>query len=144
MSRTVHHLVDNLNEVIFDESLPGARRARNSHQAVRRHTLYDLRFSAAELHRAEKEGRRARPVRMRHRVDYFYYCTAYASETEIVGFLCNERERASRALMRDQLTKAARFYNTRSGTDRYYTTRSKNIDLDIRPLTRWSIEHDLS
>lgn len=143
MSRTVHHLVDNLNEISYDYSTPGALRARNHLQGIRRHTLYDLRFSDAELRRAEKEGRRPQPVRLRHRVDYFWYCTAYASETRIVGYLCNERERASRTLMRDQLAQAARRYNSRSNTRRYYTNRSKNIDLDVLPLTRWSIEYDL-
>lgn len=105
MSRTVHHVVYNYRESTLarDREL---RRITDSgvhvwvswhqlHNPMEWHSLTDLRYSAAALAEAAREGRRPRPQRLRHRLAAYTY--PRATGARLVARISNLQERSLRA-----------------------------------------------
>ncbi|MFD8020425.1 hypothetical protein ACFV6G_08360 [Streptomyces lavendulae] len=67
----------------------------------RRVDLRDLRYAAAELALAEKEGRRPRPKKIRRSFDIWQYCCAHRTHGDYISVAGNLEERAARARARD-------------------------------------------
>ncbi|MFJ7265644.1 hypothetical protein ACIQV3_03095 [Streptomyces sp. NPDC099050] len=100
MSRTAHH--------IRAEHTPYARQRRKERDAFapqhtgfsgpwRRVDLRGLRYSAAELRTATREGRRPRPREVRRAFDSWRYCCAFGGS---LSEAANLAERGARARLR--------------------------------------------
>lgn len=106
MSRTVHHVPYKQRH---STHLKEAERQRiteaglnnwvSYHQIfliMERHQVEDLRYSAAELAAARREGRRPRPQRRRHRLEAYTYPRTYGIGHTVSG-PSNRQERGLRA-----------------------------------------------
>ncbi|MEU8433861.1 hypothetical protein AB0F18_13230 [Streptomyces sp. NPDC029216] len=69
----------------------------------RRHTVHDLRYSAAEIALAEKEGRRPQPRQIRRSFEIFAYCCAFSDG---ITEDANLEERTARRRLRNELRLA--------------------------------------
>ncbi|MFJ8213233.1 hypothetical protein [Streptomyces sp. NPDC096033] len=107
MSRTAHHTPD--------KQTPYGKQRRADRKGLpwwqwtanvpeRRVDLADLRYSAAELRTAEKEGRRPRPQNVRRAFEVYQYCCAWR-DSGLKG-TANLQERAARARLRVAARKA--------------------------------------
>ncbi|MFG2713212.1 hypothetical protein ACGFX2_22020 [Streptomyces goshikiensis] len=106
MSRTAHHTPD--------KRTPYSRQLRDEYDRLpwhrirhtgpwRRVDIRTLRYSAAELRVAEKEGRRPRPQEVRRAFDIWRYCCAF---TGSLSEAANLEERTARAGLRLAARKA--------------------------------------
>ncbi|MCJ0867925.1 hypothetical protein [Streptomyces sp. AP-93] len=98
MSRTAHHIPAPHTPFAVQRRAERDTPGRRSYSGPwRRVDLRTLRYSAAELRTAAKEGRRPRPREVRRAFDSWRYCCAFAASPSVAA---NLAERASRARAR--------------------------------------------
>jgi hypothetical protein len=105
MSRTVHHIVYTRRRSTqernreYEELIASGGNCWMSYHplftTMEWHTLYDLRYSAAEVAKAERDGRRPRPTKLRHRLEAYEYPRSYG--LRVIGGISNRQERGLRA-----------------------------------------------
>lgn len=117
MSRTVHHVVytrrDSTRERNreYEELIASGGNCWMSYHrlftTMEWHSLYDLRYPAAELAAADRDGRRPRPTKRRHRLEAYEYPRTYGVG-HTVSYRANRQERALRAADRamDRLARS--------------------------------------
>lgn len=106
MGKTPHHMPGKYDTREYPETyMPYWR--RHALDPVREHTVYDLRYSAAELHNAETEGRRPQPRKIRRTAQWWTYTAAWTpSSTRI--YWARKNERANRRYVKNKLDVARR------------------------------------
>lgn len=116
MSRTVHHVVykrrdstrlkEEARQRIIESGGNDWIRYHQLFTTMEQHSLYGLRYSAAEVAKAEREGRRPRPQQRRHRLEAYTYPRTYG--LRVIGGISNRQERGLRAAdrVRDRKVRA--------------------------------------
>lgn len=108
MARTVHHIVwqhMTANDHSRHTGMPceGTGWRRNCSYRGPLNTLSDLRYSAADLTAAARDGHRPSPARVTRTVQHTSYVALW---TDNIGEYCNAEERAARTRTRDRLRHA--------------------------------------
>lgn len=114
MSRTVHHVVYKRRHSTLERNreyeeliASGGNCWMSYHRlftTMEWHSLSDLRYSAAELAKAEREGRRPRPQQRRHHLEAYTYPRTCG--LRVIGGISNRQERGLRAADRAMDRKA--------------------------------------
>ncbi|MFE2288930.1 hypothetical protein ACFXDJ_32755 [Streptomyces sp. NPDC059443] len=98
MSRTAHHVPAPRTPFAAQRHEERDTLGRRPYAGPwRRVDLRDLRYSAAEIRRAEKEGRRPQPREARRAFDSWRYCCAFGGS---LSEAANRAERRARARLR--------------------------------------------
>lgn len=106
MGKTPHHTPGKFDQREYPETYMSYWR-RHSRNPVREHTVYDLRYSAAELRDAEENGRRPQPRRVKRTASWWTYTRAWTPSL-VRAYWANKNERANRRYVKSQLHVARR------------------------------------
>lgn len=113
MGKTAHHQVEKRDTREWPEGYRMYWRGRGL-QPVRQHTVYDLRYSGAELRDAEAQGRRARPEKVRRTASWYAYSQAWTPSSRRT-FWAGKNERANRRYVKGKLDAALRMKGEAQG-----------------------------
>lgn len=74
---------------------------------VREHVIYDLRYSAAELCAADREGRRPHPRKVKRTAQWFTYTGAWTPSSSRI-YWADKNERSNRRYVKSKLNAGRR------------------------------------
>lgn len=106
MGRTAHHIPGKFDMREWPDGYYMYWRGRPI-VPVRKHALYDLWYSAAEIRQAAKEGRRPQPKKMQHTASWNTYTGAWTSSAQRT-YWANKNERANRRYVKSKLEAGRR------------------------------------
>lgn len=104
MGKTPHHTPGKFDTREYPETyMPYWR--RHAINPIREHVVYDLNYSAAEIRRAEREGRRPEPRKVKRTARWFTYTGAW-TPSSTKSYYATKNQRANRRYVKDRLTVA--------------------------------------
>lgn len=106
MGKTAHHLKGKFDTREWPGGYAMYWRSRPL-VPVREHTVYDLRYDAADLRTAEAEGRRPRPENIRRTARWWTYTGAWTPSSSRT-YAAQRNERANRRYVKNKLNAGRR------------------------------------
>lgn len=104
MGKTPHHTPGKFDQREWPDQYRMYWRARPI-VPIREHTVYDLNYSAAEIRRAEREGRRPSPRKVKRTARWFTYTAAW-TPSSTKSYYASKNQRANRRYVKDRLAVA--------------------------------------
>jgi len=109
----------------YEESDPKHRPASRKRGAVAWHTLYDLRYTNADIRKAAGEGRKPRPQKIRRERTAYTYGRGAARSLTATRVYTEKLQSGVRRYERDAALKAVKTVNTRK---KFEFDRTLDID----------------
>ncbi|QJD53764.1 hypothetical protein SEA_KELA_203 [Streptomyces phage Kela] len=106
MGKTAHHTPEKFDRREFPDGYRMYWRGRPL-VPVREHTVYDLDFSASELRKAQREGRRPQPRKIRRTARWWTYTGAWTPSSSRT-YWADKNERSNRRYVKSVLNAGRR------------------------------------
>lgn len=106
MGKTAHHTPGKFDQREWPDGYSPWWRGRPT-VPVREHTVYDLRYSGAELREAKERGRRPQPEKVRRTAQWFTYTGAWTPSSSRT-YWAGKHERANRRYVKAVLNAGRR------------------------------------